>query len=72
MAGFCKSGGGRGCTDTGKHVQFRDVEGFTRLSGLYMIGQWTAPFTGTVMAALSGRQAIQMICNQEGKEFKSC
>lgn len=42
------------------------------LSGLYMIGQWTAPFTGTVMAALSGRQAIQMICSREGKEFKSC
>jgi phytoene dehydrogenase-like protein len=36
-------------------------------SGLYMVGQWTAPFTGTVMAALTGRQLIQILCKKEGR-----
>jgi phytoene dehydrogenase-like protein len=39
------------------------------LSGLYMVGQWTAPFTGAIFAALSGRQLIQLLCNQDKKEF---
>jgi len=39
------------------------------LSGLYMVGQWTAPFTGTVFAALSGRQLIQLLCEQNKKPF---
>lgn len=39
------------------------------LDGLWMAGQWTAPFTGTVLAALTGRQVIQLICKQEGKKF---
>jgi phytoene dehydrogenase-like protein len=41
------------------------------LEGLHTIGQWTAPFTGTVIAALSGRQVIQLICKDEGKKFKT-
>jgi phytoene dehydrogenase-like protein len=39
------------------------------LEGLQMVGQWTAPFTGTVIAALSGRQAIQLMCREEGRKF---
>jgi len=41
------------------------------LNNLFMAGQWTGPYTGTVVAALSGRQAIQLICNEENKEFKT-
>ncbi len=41
------------------------------LSGLYMVGQWTAPFTGTVFAALSGRQLIQLLCKQGNKAFET-
>jgi phytoene dehydrogenase-like protein len=41
------------------------------LEGLRMVGQWTAPFTGTVMAALSGRQLIQLMCKEEGRKFNS-
>jgi phytoene dehydrogenase-like protein len=41
------------------------------LNGLYMAGHWTAPFTGTVIAALSGRQITQLICKKEGKKFKT-
>jgi phytoene dehydrogenase-like protein len=39
------------------------------LEGLNMAGQWTAPFTGTVIAAMSGRQIIQLMCKKEGKKF---
>jgi len=39
------------------------------LEGLHMVGQWTAPFTGTIIAALSGRQIIQLMCRKEGKRF---
>ncbi len=39
--------------------------------GLYMAGQWTAPFTGTVIAALTGRQAVQLLCRADGKPFRT-
>jgi phytoene dehydrogenase-like protein len=39
------------------------------LDNLYMVGQWTAPFTGTVMAALSGRQLIQILCKKDRRNF---
>jgi len=39
------------------------------LSGLYMVGRWTAPFTGAVLAALSGRQLIQLLCRQNNTAF---
>lgn len=39
------------------------------LSDLYMIGQWTAPFTGTVLAALTGRQVVEILCRKEKKRF---
>jgi phytoene dehydrogenase-like protein len=41
------------------------------LEGLYMSGQWTVPFAGTVISALTGRQAIQLMCHREGKKFNS-
>jgi phytoene dehydrogenase-like protein len=39
------------------------------LAGLWMAGQWTAPFTGTVIAALTGRQVIELLCRQDRKPF---
>jgi len=41
------------------------------LQNLYMAGQWTAPFTGTVIAALTGRQAVQLLCKADGKRFNT-
>ncbi|MGB8357306.1 MAG: NAD(P)/FAD-dependent oxidoreductase [Bacteroidales bacterium] len=41
------------------------------LEGLHMAGQWTTTFSGTVIAALSGRQVIQLMCSNEGKKFVS-
>jgi len=47
------------------------VRALPGLDGLKMVGQWTAPFTGTVIAALSGRQVIQLMCREEGRKFRS-
>jgi phytoene dehydrogenase-like protein len=41
------------------------------LAGLHMAGQWTAPFTGTVMAALTGRQVVQLLCRQDRRRFET-
>ncbi len=50
----------------GKRTMLRTLPG---LSGLYMVGQWTAPFTGTIIAALSGRQLIQILCKRGKTPF---
>ena len=39
------------------------------LDNLCMVGHWTAPFAGTVIAALSGRQLIQILCKKERRNF---
>ena len=39
------------------------------LSGLYMVCQWTAPFTGVIVAALFGRQLIPLLCRQNKTAF---
>ncbi len=39
------------------------------LSELYTIGQWTAPFTGTVIAALTGRQLVELLCKKDKRRF---
>jgi len=50
----------------GKQTLLRALPG---LSNLHMVGQWTAPFTGTVIAALSGRQLIQILCKRDKTPF---
>ncbi len=52
--------------DNMKQTFLRTLPG---LSGLYMVGQWTAPFTGTILAAISGRQLIQLLCRQNNTPF---
>jgi phytoene dehydrogenase-like protein len=39
------------------------------LSGFHMVGQWTVRYSGAPMAALSGRQLIQLLCKQSGRPF---
>ncbi len=41
------------------------------LSDLFMVGQWTAPFTGTPIAALTGRQVVQVLCHRDGRPFRT-
>jgi phytoene dehydrogenase-like protein len=45
------------------------VRSLTGLSDFYMVGQWTAPFAGTVISALTGRQLIELLCIEESKAF---
>jgi phytoene dehydrogenase-like protein len=47
----------------------KSVRSLPGLSDFYMVGQWTAPFTGTVMAALSGRQLIELLCDKSKTPF---
>jgi phytoene dehydrogenase-like protein len=54
-------------SDNWREMDF--LRGLPGLDGLYTIGQWTAPFTGTIMAAVSGRQIIEIISKKEGKKF---
>jgi phytoene dehydrogenase-like protein len=41
------------------------------LKNLYMVGQWTAPYTGTVSTSLGGRQLVQILCKKNRMPFKS-
>ena len=41
-----------------------------RLSGFSMVGQWVSSATALFMNALSGRKAIQAICERDGKSLK--
>lgn len=39
------------------------------LSGFFMAGQWVEPGGGVPTALMSGRQLVQILCDNEGKEF---
>lgn len=54
---------------TAENMRSGRLRSLPGLANLYTVGQWTAPFTGTVIAALSGRQAIQLLCRREGRRF---
>jgi phytoene dehydrogenase-like protein len=45
------------------------VTSLAGLSDFYMVGQWTAPFAGTVISALSGRQLIELLCKHDKRAF---
>jgi hypothetical protein len=51
--------------------QMEPVRSLPGLDGLFMAGQWTAPYTGTIIAAISGRQVIQFLCSKEKKIFNT-
>lgn len=54
---------------TAENARAQPLRTLPGLSDLYMAGQWTAPFTGTVMAALTGRQVVQLLCTRDGVDF---
>ena len=41
------------------------------LEGFYMAGQWVEPGGGVPTAVMSGRQAVQILCAEEGRAFES-
>lgn len=42
------------------------------LGNFFMAGQWVEPGGSVPTAAMSGRQAVQLICHAEEKEFETC
>jgi phytoene dehydrogenase-like protein len=40
------------------------------LAGFYMAGQWVEPGGGVPTAILSGRQAVQLLCSDQGHPFR--
>jgi phytoene dehydrogenase-like protein len=57
------------CINTDNMRDMEPVRKLPGLGGLRMIGQWTAPYTGVVIAAMTARQAIQLMRKEEKKEF---
>jgi phytoene dehydrogenase-like protein len=57
------------CITTGNIRTQEPVRELPGLDGLRMIGQWTAPYTGVVIAALTGRQVIQIMCKEAHRKF---
>jgi phytoene dehydrogenase-like protein len=41
------------------------------LDNFYMAGQWVHPGGGVPTAAMSARQAVQMICQRDNKRFEA-
>ena len=41
------------------------------LSRFYMAGQWVEPGGGVPIAALSGRNVIQLVCRDEKRKFRT-
>jgi len=54
---------------TTKTLRLRMGKTLPGLKNLYLAGQWLEPGGGVPTAALSGRDAIQLICNSERKPF---
>jgi len=54
---------------TAQNMRRNPLRSLPGLANLHMVGQWTAPFTGTVIAALSGRQTIELLCRQDKQRF---
>ena len=44
---------------------------FPGLGRFYMAGQWTQPFSGTPGAAISARNAIQLLCHADRRKFET-
>lgn len=40
------------------------------LEGLYLAGQWVEPGGGVPTAVTSGRQAVQILCSEDGRRFE--
>jgi len=51
------------------------IQGLTKtlpgLNGFYMAGQWVEPGGSVPVVAMSGRNAIQLICHEEDREFSA-
>jgi phytoene dehydrogenase-like protein len=56
---------------TTKTLRLRMGKTLPHLENFYMAGQWLEPGGGVPTAALSGRDAVQLLCRQDRKPFES-
>lgn len=57
-------------TETLRHMIFGVPKTLPGLGNLYMAGQWVEPGGSVPLAAASGRNAIQLICEADQREFR--
>jgi phytoene dehydrogenase-like protein len=55
---------------TTKTLRLRMAKTLPRLENFYMAGQWLEPGGGVPTAALSGRDAIQIMCKKDKRQFR--
>ena len=60
-----------GWLPTPETLRMRIEKRLPGLDGFSMVGQWTTPAAGLPTAAGDGRVAIQGLCAQDGKEFRT-
>jgi phytoene dehydrogenase-like protein len=58
-----------GWIETTKTLRLRMSQMLPRLKNFYMAGQWVQPGGSLPAVAMSGRNAIQIICDKDKKEF---
>ncbi len=58
-----------GWRPTPRTIQTRIPTTLPRLKGFSMVGQWTRPFAGLPTVAMDGRNAVEVLCHQDGKAF---
>jgi phytoene dehydrogenase-like protein len=58
-----------GWVPTGQSFPTSPSKKLSGLDGFYMAGQWVEPGGGVPLAVLSGRQAVQLMCHDEGRPF---
>lgn len=61
-----------GFLPTPKTVMTRVPKTLPGLNNFYMAGQWVMPGGGVPPCLISGRQAVQIICKRDGKNFITC
>jgi phytoene dehydrogenase-like protein len=54
---------------TAEHAREHPAKTIGHLRGLHLAGQWVEPGGGVPTALWSGRQVIQLLCNEAGHRF---
>jgi phytoene dehydrogenase-like protein len=62
-------GAWEGWLPTGKLFMTRMSKELPGLTNFYMVGQWVEPGGGLAVVTASGRNAVQIVCKRDGREF---
>ena len=67
----CRHGASMGWLPSSRRMLAKVEKTLPGLKNFYLAGQWSMQTGGVQPSILSGRHAIQMVCNQEKQEFKT-